>query len=120
MSGGRYRRLVMRSHEARPVETWRGVTRRVMAVGDNMMLLRVVLQEGAVVPAHKHPNEQVGIIVEGSIKIRIGGEWFLLEAGDSYVIPSDVEHEAQALRTSTVVEVFCPPVEAFKRDLEPG
>ncbi|MEN2974965.1 MAG: cupin domain-containing protein [Candidatus Caldarchaeales archaeon] len=113
-----WQKLVMKSYEAKPVETWRGVTRRVMAVCENLMLLKVTIQEGSMVPAHKHLNEQVGYLIEGEMKIRIGGEWYLIEAGDSYIIPSNVEHEALAVKTSTVIEVFHPPVEAFKKDVE--
>jgi quercetin dioxygenase-like cupin family protein len=109
---------MLKSSEAKSVETWKGVIRKVLVLSDNLMLLEVSINKDAMVPSHKHFNEQVGYVVKGKMKLRIGDSWHLLEEGDSYCIPSDVEHEAVALESSTVVEVFHPPVDAFRRDLE--
>ncbi|MEM2218834.1 MAG: cupin domain-containing protein [Candidatus Korarchaeum sp.] len=109
-----------RGEEARVLETWPGVRRKTLALGERMVLLEVSMEAGSVGRAHSHPNEQVGYVVRGRLRLRIGSEVHELGPGDAYVIPSGVEHEATALEETRVVEVFSPPHEVFKRDLEEG
>lgn len=111
---------MLRRVDARPYETWPGVTRRALALGERILLLEISLRKGAVAPAHSHPNEQSGYIVRGRLRIRIGDEIHELNPGDAYIIPPDVEHEAEALEDTVVVEVFSPPHELLKKDLMGG
>ena len=46
------------------VQIWNGVTGRV-AVGENAALAWVELAPDTVVPEHRHPNEQTGILIRG-------------------------------------------------------
>ena len=45
---------------------------RQMITGENLMLARVLLKKGCVVPEHSHVNEQLTYIVEGALKFWIG------------------------------------------------
>ncbi len=77
--------------------------------GDRMTLAVVDLEPNAVVAEHKHENEQLGFIIRGSMTMRIGDEVFECHAGDTYVIPSNVEHGAAAGPDgATVTDVFAP------------
>lgn len=107
-----------RGSEAKALETWPGVRRKTLALGERMILLEVSMEAGSVGKAHSHPNEQVGYVVRGKLRLRIGSDAHELGPGDAYVIPPDVEHEALALEETKVVETFSPPHEAFKRDME--
>jgi len=109
-----------RGSEAPVVETWPGVRRRTLAMGERTLLLEVSMDSGSVGRAHSHPNEQVGYVVSGRLRLRIGSDTIELGPGDAYVIPGGVEHEALALEDTKVIEVFSPPHETFKRDLEEG
>jgi quercetin dioxygenase-like cupin family protein len=74
-----------------------------------MTLAVIDLEPNAVVPEHKHENEQLGIVITGSITMRVGSEKLELQAGDTYTIPSNVPHEALAGgQGATVVDVFAP------------
>ena len=46
--------------ETNPVEMLPGLTRRVLATSDSMMLAEFTFEAGVEVPEHAHPNDQVG------------------------------------------------------------
>jgi quercetin dioxygenase-like cupin family protein len=67
------------------------------------------LDGGAVAARHQHPNEQLGIVIEGTVDFEIGGERRILKPGDTYVISSNVPHEAVAGPEGCVlIDVFAP------------
>jgi quercetin dioxygenase-like cupin family protein len=69
----------------------------------------VELDPDSVVAEHRHPNEQVGIVLSGTMRFTIGGETREIGAGMTYVIPANVPHEATAGPEGTVViDVFAP------------
>ena len=84
---------------------------REMVVGDNLMLARVYLKQGAHVPRHFHHNEQVTYILEGALKFAIDGREIVVRAGEVLCIPSNMPHEAWALEDTLDLDVFNPPRE---------
>jgi hypothetical protein len=56
------------------VEAVPGVHRRVLSCGDAMMIVQFRIAQGAEVPAHSHPHEQIGHVVSGRMTFRIGDE----------------------------------------------
>jgi quercetin dioxygenase-like cupin family protein len=97
-----------------PVEMVPGVWRRTLSWGERLMVVQVTLEEGAVVPAHRHPHEQITYVVEGELSMEVEGQTYVLGAGDSLLFPSDVEHGAAALQRTLVVDTFSPPREEYK------
>ena len=92
----------------RPIVLADGVVARALN-GERLTMAVVDLAPNAVVAEHRHENEQLGFIVRGSITMRIGNEVLELHAGDTYVIPSDVEHGAAAgPEGCTATDVFAP------------
>lgn len=90
-----------------------GITRKTLVHGDKTLMTEFRLQEGSVLPRHAHPHEQTGYLVSGRLRLTIGDEAFDVQPGDSWCIPGDVEHEAQALEASVAVEVFAPVREDY-------
>ncbi len=94
--------------ELRPYAIWGGVTARTVN-GQRMTLAAVDLNPGAVVAEHRHENEQLGLVLQGSITFTIGGERRELHAGDTYAIRSHVPHDAVAGPDGcSVVDAFAP------------
>src|SRR5262245_2571283 len=88
---------------------WNGVVARRVE-GREITFAVVDLEPNASVSQHQHPNEQVGVILKGSLRFTIGGETRDLRPGDTYVIPGGVPHDAVAGPEGTVViDVFSPP-----------
>ena len=81
---------------------------KTRAYGEKTLMSEFRLQKSAQLPRHNHPHEQIGYLVSGQMKLTIGKETFLVEAGDSWCIAADVEHEAVALEDSLAIEVFSP------------
>ena len=100
--------LVHRSSAA-PVEMLPGVVRRTLTEGERMMLIEVTLEQGAVVPLHTHPHEQIGYLASGRLLWELGDERRELAAGDSWLVPSNVPHQVTALEPSVAIDVFSPP-----------
>ena len=83
--------------------------------GDGAMLNLVELEQGAVVPTHSHPHEQLGIVLSGEIVMIIEGEERPCHAMDAMHIPSGVVHGAYAGPEGAVVlDVFVPIREDFR------
>jgi quercetin dioxygenase-like cupin family protein len=96
------------------VEMLPGVYRRTMTDGERMMLCEVRMDAGAVVPMHTHPHEQTGYLAAGRIRMVVAGEERELRPGDSWMVPGGVEHLAEALEPSVLVDVFSPPREEYR------
>ena len=82
---------------------------RQFIVGSNVMIARVLLKKGAVVPMHHHHNEQVSYILEGALKFFIDGKEIVVRSGEVLCIPPNVPHEAHALEDTVDLDVFNPP-----------
>jgi quercetin dioxygenase-like cupin family protein len=106
----------------RPYRIWDGAVARAVR-GERMTFAVVELEPDLVVPEHQHPNEQVGLVLDGAITMTVAGESRRLVAGETYVIPGDVPHGAETgPEGATVVDVFDPPREDWERleRLEPS
>jgi quercetin dioxygenase-like cupin family protein len=85
-----------------------GITRKTLAYGGKTLMTEFRLQKGAVLPRHSHEHEQTGYLVAGHIRLMIGSESYEAEPGDSWCIPSGVEHGAEILEDTVAIEVFSP------------
>jgi quercetin dioxygenase-like cupin family protein len=91
-----------------PHEIWDGVLGRVVA-GTRSTLAVIELAADAVVPEHRHDNEQLGVLVAGSLTFRIGGETRDLGPGGTWRIPPDTPHDVRVGSDgAVVVESFAP------------
>ena len=83
--------------------------------GSEMLLAIVDLDANTVLPAHSHPQEQAGTVVSGILGLTIGGETRWLKPGDTYIIPSGVEHGGRTGDTpARVLDVFSPVREDYQ------
>ena len=90
-----------------------GVTLRTLAHGERTLLAEVRMIRGAVIPEHRHPQEQTGYLVSGRLEFSIEGAKLVAEPGSSWSLPADLPHGASALEDSVVVEVFSPVREDY-------
>jgi quercetin dioxygenase-like cupin family protein len=85
-------------------------------IGDSLMTCWITMEPGAVVAEHSHVNEQLGVVVEGSVTLSAAGETRELVAGDAYVMPSDLAHSAVAGADGVLlVETFVPVREEYAK-----
>lgn len=94
--------------EIAPRPIWDGISARIVQ-GDKITLGVVEIEPDGIVPEHQHPNEQLGIVLEGSLTFRVGDEVKRLSAGGTWRIPGDVPHEVRAgADGAVVIDVFAP------------
>jgi quercetin dioxygenase-like cupin family protein len=86
----------------------KGVEMRPLVYEQKTILCEFALEKGNILPAHSHPYEQTGYLLSGKLDFRIDNTWNLAEAGDSWCIPENVEHEVKILEDSVVLELFSP------------
>lgn len=92
-----------------PLQVWTGVVARAVA-GKEATLAALELDPNVEVPEHHHVNEQIGILLRGSLQFRVGDETKDLVPGSTWVIPADVPHGVHAGPDGAfLVELFAPP-----------
>jgi quercetin dioxygenase-like cupin family protein len=94
--------------EIAPKQIWDGVVARIIE-GERITLAVVELDPDGLVPEHHHANEQLGIVLEGSVTFRVDQETKRLGPGGTWRILGDVPHEVRAgSGGAVVVDVFTP------------
>jgi quercetin dioxygenase-like cupin family protein len=94
--------------ELAPKQIWEGIHARIVP-GERLSLTVVELDPNAVVGEHSHPHEQLGLVLAGAIRFRVGEETKELGPGESWTIPGNTPHEATAGPDGAVlVDVFTP------------
>ena len=105
--------------ELGPLAIWTGVVARAVQ-GTHITMAVVELSPHSVVPEHHHDNEQLGIVLKGSMVFTIGGDRRELVAGDTYTIHSNVPHDVVAGPEGAVVIDVFSPVRADWAKFAPG
>jgi quercetin dioxygenase-like cupin family protein len=82
---------------------------RQLIVGQEIMLARIQLKKGCVVPLHSHVNEQVSSIFKGALKFWIDGKEIVVGPGEVLTIPPNMPHKAEALEDTLAIDIFNPP-----------
>src|SRR5258707_3632124 len=91
------------------LENLNPLLQRQFIVGQNIMLARVLLKKGCIVPEHSHHNEQISYIVEGALKFGIDGKEIVVSEGEVLIIPPNMPHSAEALADAVSLDIFNPP-----------
>jgi quercetin dioxygenase-like cupin family protein len=92
-----------------------GLTTHIFA-GEHAMLSVVVLAPNSEGTLHHHPEEQWGVLLEGSA-IRVqGGEEIAVSKGDFWRTPPNVPHTMRAgPQGARVLDIFSPPRPEYKK-----
>ncbi|MCC6944713.1 MAG: cupin domain-containing protein [Thermomicrobiales bacterium] len=80
-------------------------------------MVRYRYAPGSRFPLHSHPQEQVTLVISGSITFTVGGQEVVLGPGQVAVIPGGVEHGA-SVDGDAWVETF--NAMSPRRDVAPG
>lgn len=92
-----------------------GLTTRIFA-GEHAMLSVVTFAPNSEGKLHHHPEEQWGVLLEGSA-IRVqGDEEIAVTKGDFWRTPGNVPHTMRAGPEGAVVlDIFSPPREEYRK-----
>src|SRR5258705_12296565 len=81
---------------------------RQYITGDRVTIARFELKRGGIVPRHEHENEQVSVVLSGTLLFKIDGREITVRAGEVMQIPGQVAHEVEGLEDTLVMDVFSP------------
>ena len=90
------------------------VSSRFMA-GEHLMYVEHRAKKGHIAVNDLHVNEQLSLIVSGSLRVAAGGKLYLLKPGDAILFTSNMVHTVEVLEDSIVIEVFSPPRKEWLR-----
>jgi quercetin dioxygenase-like cupin family protein len=106
--------LAIESTDVQPTTTPDGASRRVLAYGDELMLVRFDFLAGTTSLMHSHPHEQVGYVVSGEIDFVMQGQATVrLHAGGSYYVPPNVRHNVITYAPTVLLDAFTPARKDF-------
>ena len=92
-----------------------GITTHIFA-GEQAMLSVVTLAPHAQGTLHHHPEEQWGVLLEGSAMRVQGDEEIAVVKGDFWRTPGDVPHTMRAgPQGARVLDIFSPPRPEYKK-----
>ena len=64
----------------------KGITRKIMGHGPELMVVKVWFEEGAEGYQHQHPHSQISYVEQGEFLVTIDGKTELLKTGDSFYV----------------------------------
>lgn len=90
-----------------------GVTRKILAYGDDLMQVMVFFEKGAVGEMHQHPHTQLTHVLEGEFEFTIGGEVHRVKKGDTLYKVPNIMHGCVCLEKGILLDTFTPYREDF-------
>lgn len=90
-----------------------GVTRQIMAYSDDMMLVVVKFEKGAIGTMHTHPHSQASYVAQGEFDVTIDGVTKRVCQGDTFFAFPSQPHSVLAVEEGILVDSFNPAREDF-------
>jgi len=85
-----------------------GNRRRIAVYTDELMMVEFAFEKDGVGWLHSHPHVQSSYVAEGSFEVSIDGRTETLHKGDSFIVPSGLQHGVKALEAGRLVDCFTP------------
>ncbi len=79
---------------------------RLIFLSEGLQPLEEVYPAQTSVQAHRHPFDEIRMILEGELLLNISGNQVLLRPGDRIMIPSNTRHETKAHGSENCVSLF--------------
>ncbi len=105
--------MIVNYKTAKTTQPFPGITRKVLANSQKVMLTEHTLEKDSVLPNHNHTHEQLVFVRSGELIIEMNDSKQIITDGDSLVIPSNVYHKVTALKKSVVMDIFVPTREDY-------
>lgn len=90
-----------------------GVSRRVLAHNDQMLIAEVHFKKGSCGTVHTHVHTQCTYVAEGKFDFTINNETKTVCKGDSLIFESNAPHGCVCLEEGILIDVFNPCREDF-------
>ncbi len=85
-----------------------GVTRQIFGYDENIMMVKVKFEQGAVGAKHQHPHVQSSYVASGKFEVSIDNEIKVIETGDGFFVEPNKIHGVVCLEAGILIDVFSP------------
>ena len=85
-----------------------GVVRQIMGYNDDIMVVKVKFEKGAVGAVHHHIHSQVTYVESGKFEFIINGVKKIVSAGDCLYKEPDAVHGCVCLEPGMLIDCFSP------------
>ena len=90
-----------------------GVSRKFLGYDNQIMMVSVKFDNGALGAPHQHFHTQATYVVSGKFEFEIDGVKQIVEAGDGVYIEPNLLHSAICLEAGQLIDTFSPVREDF-------
>lgn len=94
-------------------KTGEGVSRKILAYTDELMIVENSFEKGAVGKLHSHPHTQITYVVDGEFEFEIDGVKKIVKKGDSMLKKDGIIHGCVCLKEGKLLDIFTPMREDF-------
>ena len=85
-----------------------GIERKILGHDDQVMMVCVRFEKGAIGNLHHHIHRQISYIESGSFEVSIDGNKKILQTGDCFFVAPDLVHGVVALEAGVLIDIFTP------------
>jgi len=90
-----------------------GVSRKIFGFDNQIMMVKVKFEKGAIGSPHQHFHTQTTYCASGKFEFTVNGEKSVIDAGDGVYIAPNLVHGALCLEAGILIDVFSPVREDF-------
>lgn len=90
-----------------------GVSRKFLGYDNQIMMVLVKFEKGALGSPHQHFHTQTTYVVEGKFEFTVDGQKQIVSGGDGVYIEPNLLHSAVCLEAGKLIDVFSPVREDF-------
>ena len=90
-----------------------GIMRQITGYNDQLMMVKVKFEKGAIGEVHDHLHSQGSYVASGAFKIIIEEKTEILKTGDAFFISPNTKHGAECLEAGILIDIFSPIREDF-------
>lgn len=90
-----------------------GVSRKFLGHDNQIMMVQVKFEKGALGTPHHHFHTQATYCAAGKFEFTVGGEKKVVTAGDGIYMEPNILHSAVCLEEGILIDVFSPIREDF-------
>lgn len=91
----------------------KGVQRKILGHDEEVMMVVVKFEKGAVGSLHHHVHRQISYVQSGVFEVTIDGKKQALQQGDCFFVAPNLVHGVVAVEAGILVDVFAPARKDF-------
>ena len=90
-----------------------GIVRQIMGYNDNLMMVKVKFETGAIGTPHTHPHTQTTYVASGVFEFTTDGETKIVRPVDGVYMKPGILHGCICLEAGVLIDTFSPMREDF-------